>query len=111
MRITTQKTIAAEDLKERITFVSYTVASDGEGGTTPTQDATNTVWGQLTPLSQSRALNEMQLAFNKAVRVYVRYPLAVTTDDKILFDGEYYTIHSILDIDNQHQYLKIIAYV
>jgi SPP1 family predicted phage head-tail adaptor len=111
MRITTQKTIAAEDLKERITFVSYTVASDGEGGTTPTQDATNTVWGQLTPLSQSRALNEMQLAFNKAVRVYVRYPLAVTTDDKILFDGEYYTIHSILGIDNQHQYLKIIAYV
>lgn len=111
MRITTQKTIAAEDLKERITFVSYTVASDGEGGTTPTQDTTNTVWGQLTPLSQSRALNEMQLAFNKAVRVYVRYPLAVTTDDKILFDGEYYTIHSILDIDNQHQYLKIIAYV
>lgn len=111
MRITTQKTIAAEDLKERITFVSYTTASDGEGGTTPTQDTTNTVWGQLTPLSQSRALNEMQLAFNKAVRVYVRYPLAVTTDDKILFDGEYYTIHSILDIDNQHQYLKIIAYV
>jgi SPP1 family predicted phage head-tail adaptor len=111
MKLITQKTIAAEDLKERITFVSYTVASDGEGGTTPTQDTTTTVWGQLTPLSQSRALNEMQLTFNKAVRVYVRYPLAVTTDDKILFDGEYYTIHSILDIDNQHQYLKIIAYV
>lgn len=111
MKLSTQKAISAEDLKERITVVSYTVASDGEGGTTKTQSATNTVWGQLTPLSQSRALNEMQLAFNKAVRVYVRYPCAITTDDKILFDSEYYTIHSILDIDNQHQYLKIIAYV
>jgi len=111
MKLSTQRQIAAEDLKERITIVSYTVASDGEGGTTQTQSTTNTVWGQLTPLSQSRALNEMQLAFNKAVRVYVRYPCVITTDDKILFDGEYYTIHSILDIDNQHQYLKIIAYV
>lgn len=111
MKLSTQRQISAEDLKERITIVSYTVASDGEGGTTATQSTTATVWGQLTPLSQSRALNEMQLAFNKAVRVYVRYPCSITTDNKILFDGEYYTIHSILDIDNQHQYLKIIAYV
>lgn len=111
MKLSTQKAISAEDLKQRITIVSYTTASDGEGGTTTTQSTTSTVWGQLTPLSQTRALNEMQISFNKAVRLYVRYPCDITTNDKILEGGEYYTIHSILDIDNQHQYLKIIAYV
>ena len=111
MKLVRQNEICAETMRELFTVQSYTRASDGEGGYTYTASTSADYWGDISPLSQSRALLELSLSFKKAVRIYTRYTDAITVNNKIIFDGEEYTIHSVLDIDTKKQYLKIIAYV
>jgi len=111
MKLARTNEITAETMRELFTVQTFSQTTDGEGGFTYAVTSTADYWGDISPLSQSRALLEMSISFKKAVRIYTRYTTGITVDNKILFDGETYTIHSILDIDTKKQYLKIIAYV
>lgn len=111
MKLVRTNEICAETMRELFTVQTLTQTTDGEGGYTYAVSSSADYWGDISPLSQSRALMEMSLAFKKAVRIYTRYTTGITVDNKIVFDGETYTIHSVLDIDTKRQYLKIIAYV
>jgi len=97
--------------KYYITIQSYTRTPDGQGGATPLWANADNDWAKIVTQSQSRALEQGGIKFNKAVEFIVRSrtDFVISTDMRIVFDSEYFAIHSIIP-SNKLDELKIIAY-
>jgi len=86
------------------------LTSDGQGGYTTTFTLQSTIWGDLRPSDQSRAVDEGRLEFDRSNRLYVRYGAVITDSSQLEIDGVTYTIHSIKDVENQHRFLELVIY-
>ncbi len=89
-----------------------TTTTDSQGGYTTAWATTATEWGQAIPLSQSRALDLGGMKYRMAVEFTIRKRtgLTITPANRLEWNGEYYTIHSVVPspkLDDQ----VIIAYV
>jgi SPP1 family predicted phage head-tail adaptor len=89
-----------------------TTTTDSQGGYTTSWATTATEWGQAIPLSQSRALDLGGMKYRMAVEFTIRKRtgLTITPANRLEWNSEYYTIHSVVPspkLDDQ----IIIAYV
>jgi len=98
--------------KYYITIQSATRTSDGQGGWTIAWVDDDNDWAKAVTQSQSRSLDNGGINYNKAAEFTVRSrtDFVITTDMRIVWDSENYTIHSIVPSDRLDE-LKIIAYV
>ena len=66
-------------------------------------------WAEATMLSQSRTLSEAGVKFRTAVQFKKRYnsDYIMTTDHQIVWDGNTYTIHSVVENSDM---LTVLAY-
>lgn len=110
MKSNTPKFLSAELLIEPIGVMVPTTTVDGEGGYTVTYALSSTIWGMYVPLGQDRQLLSAEVTFTDSARVYVRYPLTIDNTYKVQINGLDYTIHSITDLNNRHEYLEITIY-
>jgi len=101
----------ASTLKERVGLYAPTQATDGEYGTTTTYALQQTVWGDWRPNEGSRSLSEAALSFTRSGRLFIRYGVTIDRYYQIDVFGERYTIHSITDVGNNHQYYEIILFI
>ena len=85
----------------------YTV--NDQSGTDVAYEDPDTVYARVTPLRNTRDLDAAGLAYNNPLEIYCRF-VETTKDDLIEYAGKNYTIHSIEDVNNIRQYLKIICY-
>ena len=103
--------VSVGSMKDTISIQSQSAVSDGQGGSTSTWATIASEWVKATQLSYSRALLDAAVLFTTAYQFDLRkrgdtYILAGV--HRILFNGEYYTIHSV--IENPAGWLKVIAY-
>lgn len=111
MKLGAKKTfLAAELLIEPIEVYAPTNVSDGEGGFTVTYGLQGTVWGMYVPEGNDRTLIASEISYTEQARVFVRYPLTINNNYQLGINGNRYSIHSIADMDNLHQYLEIKVY-
>lgn len=102
--------LSAELLIEPIDVYQPSQAVDGEGGYTVTYVNTGTIWGMFIPLGEDRSLIAAQVSYTAPARVYVRYPLTIDSTYKLSINGHLWTIHSIHDLENRHEYFEILIY-
>jgi len=103
--------ISAGDLKDRCSLLQPTYTSNGRGGQDTTFATYATVWCKATPSSNSRELVEAQITYYDAFHFTIRKSeVPIKSDWHIDFNGRTYTIHTVDDIENRYQYLKILAY-
>ena len=102
--------IDANTMTRQVKVYASTLTSDGQGGFTTTFTLQSTIWGDLRPNDQSRAVDEGRLEFDRSNRLYVRYGAVITDSSQLEIDGVTYTIHSIKDVENQHRFLELVIY-
>jgi SPP1 family predicted phage head-tail adaptor len=87
-----------------------TRVSDGQGGFTTTFALQTTVWGDLRPDNQNRAVDDLELQFDQRSVLYVRYGVTINDSYEVEVEGDRYTIHSIKNVENQNRFLELIIY-
>jgi SPP1 family predicted phage head-tail adaptor len=89
-----------------------TTTTDSQGGYTTSWATTATEWGQAKPLSQSRALDLGGMKYRMAVEFTIRKrsDLTITPANRLVWNNEYYTIHSVVPNEKLDDQI-IIAYV
>lgn len=85
--------------------------SDSQGGWTMTWSTAGSEWLRAIPVSQSRVLDQGGVKYTSAVEFYSnKYSgFAITTDHRIVWNSQNYTIHSIVPSEKLDEN-KIIAY-
>ena len=96
-------------MKEYITVQVKSTTSDGQGGATVSWATLASEWAEATMLSQSRTLSEAGVKFRTAVQFKKRYnsDYIMTTDHQIVWNGDEYTIHSVVKNNDR---LIVLAY-
>lgn len=102
--------LAAELLIEPVDIYAPATVSDGEGGVTVTYSLTGTIWGMYIPGGDTRQLIASEVSFTENATLYVRYPTTVDNNYQLGINGVRYSIHSIKDLDNRHEYNEIKIY-
>lgn len=94
-------------MTREVKIYAATRTSDGQGGYTTTFALQSTVWGDLRPNNQVRAIGESELQFDRSSRLYIRYGITITDAYEVEIDSVRYTIASIKDVENQHRFLEL----
>ena len=98
----------AGDLRQRITFLSRNVQV--RSGVSTTQWLTAfTCWCKVEPLSGREFWQAAAVNRENEVRFTIRYRDDVLPALRILFEGKLFDITSVLDVDNRHSKLEILA--
>lgn len=100
----------AGKLRHRITLQRKTVQPDIFGGSVDTwTDTAVNVWASVEPL-QGRELSIAQsVSAETTTRITMRYRADVLQADRIVFDGKFYNLQSVIDSEMLHQQLVIMA--
>lgn len=99
---------------KRRNYIAIQVAtrtSDGQGGYTVTWADTYYEWAKATFLSGSKTLNDGGIRYRRAVDFVIRKrdDYTLSGDHRISWNGDYYTIYSVLPSD-KFEDLKVLAY-
>jgi head-tail adaptor len=91
---------------------SPTRTADGQGGWTVTWSNYGYEWFQAIPQSQNRTLDQGGIKYRMAVefRGNKRSDLVITGSNRIVWNAENYTIHSVVPSEMLDE-ITIIAYV
>lgn len=102
--------VDANTMTREVKVYAATRTSDGQGGYTTTFVLQTTVWGDLRPDNQNRAVDDSELQFDQRNRLYVRFGVTINDSDEVEVEGNRYTIHSIKNVENQNRFLELIIY-
>lgn len=102
----------AHRLNRRITVEEPTATRSETGDNIETWGTYCTAFASIEPLRGQEAWTELQQTATQAVRVVVRYSatnIAITPLMRISYDGSYYDIHSVIDIENRHREVQMLC--
>lgn len=102
--------IDANTMTRQVEIYAPTRTSDGQGGYTTTFTLQSTVWGDLRPDNQSRAVDDSELQFNQRNRLYIRFEVNIDDSYEVDVEGDRFTIHSIKNVEDQNRFLELIIY-
>jgi SPP1 family predicted phage head-tail adaptor len=102
--------IDANTMTREVKVYASALTSDGQGGYTTTFTLQSTIWGDLRPDNQNRAIGEGRLEFDRSNVLYIRYGVTISDNYQLEIDSVRYTIHSITDVENQNRFLEIVIY-
>lgn len=107
----TNNELKAGDLRERISFYSPNLFSDGFGGYYSSNSVSYTCWAKVTNLSGARQNSEDQMVIKNQWEIIIRdNPLvAITKSMFIVYAGQTLIIDSIIDALEYDRIIKIIA--
>jgi SPP1 family predicted phage head-tail adaptor len=103
--------VDANTMTRLVEIYAPTRVSDGQGGYTTTFALQSTVWGDLRPDNQSRAVDDLELQFNQRNRLYIRFDVNIDDSYEVDVEGSRYTIHSIKNVEDQNRFLELIIYI
>ena len=102
--------VDANTMTRQVEIYAPTRTSDGQGGYTTTFALQSTVWGDLRPDNQSRAVYDSELQFNQRNRLYIRFEVNIDDSYEVDVEGDRFTIHSIKNVEDQNRFLELIIY-
>ena len=98
----------AGDLRQRITFLARNVQVKSGVSTTQWHPAF-TCWCKAEPLSGREFWHAAAVNRENEVRFTIRYRNDVLPIMRILLENKHYDITTVLDVDNRHSTLEILA--
>lgn len=93
-----------------IEIQTSTATSDSQGGYTTSWATSSSEWSRAVPMSQSRTLDQGGVKYSLAVEFTIRRGTTITSANRILWNGAYYTIHSVVPSEKLDDQI-ITAYV
>lgn len=99
-------------LNRRIIIEKATSTSDGAGGRTVTWATDKTVWAEIRQISPKRLMEAGKQFQGTPYEITVRYDAVDITnigEYRINNNSNYYTIHSIENIEDKNTYKLILA--
>jgi SPP1 family predicted phage head-tail adaptor len=96
-------------LRHRLILQSQVETRDPTGGVTITYKTQATVWGGIEPLS-GREYTAIQQTQNEAsVRIIMRYHSGIDESWRVVNDGRYYAIQSIINENDRDRQLILMC--
>jgi len=106
------KPISISKMRDRITFEVASKTSDGMGGNTITWATEFSTWANVQEMKGNREMRFGQINYNTPYEITLRYRNGDSSEPltkyRILFEGTYLTVHSI--IEKHESTIKILAY-
>ena len=102
--------VDANTMTREVKIYAATRTSDSQGGYTTTFALQSTVWGDLRPDNQNRAIDDLELQFDQRSVLYIRFGVTINNTYEVEVEGDRYTIHSIKNVENQNRFLELIIY-
>jgi SPP1 family predicted phage head-tail adaptor len=98
----------AGKLRHRVTIQSKTHTTDDFGGPAETWADTAVVWAAVEPLQGRELANAQTVNTETTTKITMRFT-TVLPSDRIIFEGRFYNLQSIIDEESQHRFLVIMA--
>lgn len=109
MSVMADKLALASRLRQRITIQRPVDVSDSVGGYNRSWVMHARVWAEVLPQTASERVLDSQLTAVSRTRFTIRYRDDLTSDMRISYDGESYTIRSITDLYARGVALEIVG--
>ena len=97
------------DLKKRAVLQSQTKVADGMGGFTVAWVDSATVWAAIWPVSAAETIQAAMPTMTITHRIRIRYKAGIKPAWRIVWDGRYFNIVSIVDPNMAHRWLDIMV--
>jgi SPP1 family predicted phage head-tail adaptor len=101
--------IYAGPLDKKIVLQHSVQTVDDFGGTVDTWTTYATPWARVRPLKGRELIAAKAAQSEVTTRIEMRYRPDVTTDDRIVYGGKYYNISAVIDPEEKHEELQIMA--
>jgi SPP1 family predicted phage head-tail adaptor len=99
----------AGKLRHNITIQQKAIGVDAFGGPTETWTDVVSVWASVEPLQGRELANAQTVNAETTTRITMRYRPWVIPANRIIFEGKFYNIQSVVDPGMQHRELIILA--
>lgn len=96
-------------LRHHVTVQRLTLTNDGTGGGVSSWATLYQPWAYIIPATTWERLSGMQLESPITHTIYMRYNAEIEPRDRILHRGRLFNIRSIVDMEEQHEWLEIKA--
>lgn len=97
------------EMNRRITLRTVTRTPDGGGGYTETPVDSPPTWAKIEPLQGDEQLQAMQTGMVRPHRFTIRYRAGLTGATRIVYEGRVFDVRSVVDTDERHEELVILA--
>jgi SPP1 family predicted phage head-tail adaptor len=99
----------AGSLRHQITIQTKTATTDAYGGPVDVWEDLETVWAAVEPLQGRELVTAQAVNAETTTRITIRYREGVTPANRIVFEGKYYNLLSVVDTDLKHREMIILA--
>jgi SPP1 family predicted phage head-tail adaptor len=100
----------AGKLRHKLTIQQKTITTDAFGGAIETwSDMAVNVWASVEPLSGRELATAQSVYAETTVKITMRYLSSVIPAMRIVFEGRFYNIQSVVDVDMRHRELIILC--
>lgn len=96
-------------LNKRITLQRFEKIKDSEGIVTEAWNDVATVWASAEPLRGREYFAAAAVNRENTVRFRIRYKPDVSSDMRIKYDGRFFDIQSVIDVNERHKELHLMA--
>lgn len=99
--------LTAGMLRNKITTERKTLAPDGIGGHVVTWPVVKSLRAFIKPLTGGESLQANRLESKLSHRVFIRYVSDIETIDRINFNGRYFQIRAIINIEERNRWIEL----
>jgi SPP1 family predicted phage head-tail adaptor len=96
-------------LDRQISIYTPTRTEDGSGGYTVVDTLVKTLWAKIVPVSGTERIIAANIAAVGMMRFYTRFTDSITEQMTIRYNDRSYNIRSIIDVEEQREWLEILA--
>ena len=96
-------------LDRKIVIEQKTASLDSYGGQTFAWTTFATVWASVQPLKGRELIASQAAQSEITARFVIRYLPGVTDDMRISYGGKYWNISAVIDIDEHHREMHLLA--
>lgn len=99
----------AGELRHQVTIQQKAITADAFGGPVESWTDVVTVWARVEPLQGRELATAQSVNAEITTRITMRYRPWVIPANRIVFEGKYYNLQSVIDPDLKHRELIIMA--
>lgn len=102
--------LSAGDLNRRVLIQRRNTTTDAVYGSRSTQWVdVATVWAQISPMGGQEVLLAEAIKSKSTHQVTMRYRTNIDPTCRIVYQGRYFDINSMNDVDTAHEYLQLMC--
>jgi SPP1 family predicted phage head-tail adaptor len=107
MSVSSNMTLLASELRERVTFQRELLVSDNIGGGVRAYEDVVSVWAQVMATSAGDNASDVGIEVITHFKLRMRYRDDITASMRVLWDGKILTIASVIDVLARHEILEL----